>query len=205
MDNEAIEVLDKHCYLIRNALDIKEQITLFEDIQSRDKRSSAGDQLPRALYPSPKTVPLGDHKPSIKFGREAEKTVFSELVDKTNQTILATTTDNLCQYKSITLSAIEYESSNESHILKEHVDHDDSFVYLLNMGCTANFVVKGPNMGDRKFFKFNSGDLLVFDASTKGDVLHGIEGIESGCPLELANRFPILQNHRYGIQLRVRF
>ena len=253
-----LEVLDTHCYLIRNALDIQEQIAVFEDIQSKERTATYNQPTkPRALYPSPRTLQLGccddenneNFLTKIKFpaagddGGVRPTNIFSRLVDKANEIILRTPptmttmttavaataaeaaapTVNLCEYKSITLSVIEYEA--EKHTLAEHVDHDNSFVYLLSIGCTANFVVKGPTMAmvddnndkkEQQLIRLRSGDLLVFDASTKGNIRHGIQSIDNcssnkgelaSCPLpeELTNRFPILRNHRYGIQLRVRF
>ncbi|GMH73476.1 hypothetical protein TrRE_jg121, partial [Triparma retinervis] len=48
-----------------------------------------------------------------------------------------------------------------------------------------------------------SGDLLVFDASTEANILHGVEGIVEGtCPEGLGER---LREHRYGVQCRLKF
>ena len=206
-----VEVLDTSCYLIRNALGIKEQTTLFQDIRRKDQPFS--DQPKKALYPSPRSVRFGDNNQTkIKYERNAlasSPNIYSQLVDQANDAILQATAPsesvvNVSNYKSITLSAIEYKAA--SHTLAEHIDHDDSFVYLLSIGCAIHFVVKGPNMADKTTILLESGDLMVFDASTTGYILHGITSIENGsCPEALASAFPVLQNHRYGIQLRVRF
>lgn len=203
-----VEVLDTSCYLVRHALDMKNQIAFFQDIQRMDQPASSNQ--PKALYPSPRTVRFGDNnRTKIKYERGAlaeNPTMYSQLVDKANESIHNTTNKsvNLSHYKSITLSAIAYKAAQ--HTLAEHIDHDDSFVYLLSIGCTTNFVVKGPNMVEKTTIPLKSGDLIVFDASTTGNILHGISNIEaSSCPQELASGSPILQNHRYGIQLRVRF
>ena len=205
-----VEVLDTSCYLIRNALGIKEQTTLFQDIRRKDQTFS--DQPKKALYPSPRSVRFGDNNQTkIKYESNAlasSPNIYSQLVDQANDAILQATAPsesvNVSNYKSITLSAIEYKAA--SHTLAEHIDHDDSFVYLLSIGCAIHFVVKGPNMADKTTILLESGDLMVFDASTTGYILHGITSIENGsCPEALASAFPVLQNHRYGIQLRVRF
>ena len=135
------------------------------------------------------------------------------------------------------MSVIQYESPNGR--FPAHIDHcKDSFVYLVSLGCTANFMVKGPNMEEKKYFRFNSGDMLVFNASSEAAILHEVVGIvgdtkdneiileqttttgnsleqthdqilaedhDSSCPIALANTFPILQRHRYGVQCRVHF
>ena len=138
--------------------------------------------------------------------------MYRELVDKANARLRRATTTmttakapvNLSDdYKSITLSAIEYKAT--IHSLAEHVDHDDNWVYLLSLGCVTNFVVQGPNMAEKQSIRLYSGDLMVFDASTRGNILHGITSIEAACPPGLVDCFPVLQHHRYGIQLRVRF
>ena len=197
-----VEVMDKQCYLIRNALGMNEQMTIFEDIQSKDRRPK---DAPRALYPTPKTLLLGKNTPTIKY-EFGQNSVFNEMIDKANDTLIHQNLleNDINKYQSITVGAIEYESPN--HSLPEHIDHCTSFVYLLSLGCTANFMVKGPNMGCKKMFKFNSGDLLVFNASTEGAILHGITNIddETSCPVELGNKFTVLQKHRYGVQCRVR-
>ena len=208
MSKDDVQVLDKSCYLIRSALDIAEQLNLFEEIQGNDQPSNGQQPSNQALYPSPRTVRFGDNRQTkIKYDRSAlvaNPTVYSQLVDQANEAILQATKVDLSDYKSITLSAIEYEAA--THTLTEHIDHDDSFVYLLSIGCATNFVVQGPNMTDKTTIQLKSGDLMVFDASTTGNILHVISGVrESSCPAELASKFSILQNHRYGIQLRVRF
>ena len=198
-----IEVMDKQCYLIRKAMDIKKQMTLFEDIQSKDKSPK---DAPRALYPSPKTLLLGENEPSLKY-EFGQKSVFNEMIDNANDLLVNRNllTNDLYKYKSITVAAIEYPSPNGK--FPAHIDHSNSFVYLLSVGCTANFMVQGPNMECKKIFKFNSGDLLVFNASTDAAILHAVINIddETSCPVELGNTFPVLQKHRYGVQCRVHF
>ena len=64
------------------------------------------------------------------------------------------------------------------------------------------------SMMEPKRFQFFSGDMLVFNASTEAKVLHGVESIDetgSAAGVSLASRFPVLRNHRYGIQIRMRF
>ena len=71
----------------------------------------------------------------------------------------------------------------------------------------TNFMVKGPTMQTRFQFKFCSGDMLVFNASTEAAILHGVLSIDNGqsCPPELGDVFQKLRNHRYGVQTRSYF
>ena len=201
-----IEMLDKHCLLIRNGLDMNEQITLFQDIQSKDKSPK---DAPKAMYPSPKTLVFDQNKVSIKY-KSHQKSVYNEMVNKANDIINRNNMNinfdvELNKYQSITMSTIKYPSPN-GHFAA-HIDHDNSIVYLLSIGCTTNFMVKGPTMKDKKVFKFKSGDLLVFDASTKAAILHSVVNIDnsSSCPVELGNKFNVLQTNRFGVQCRVHF
>ena len=200
-----IEIMDKDCYLVRKALDMDEQMTLFEYIQSKDKTPK---NVPRALYPSPKTLVfgqdpvLGENEVSLKF-EFGQKSVVTEMIDEANDIMKRNLHIDFGKYKLITMSAIQYTSPN-GHF-PAHIDHSNSFVYLLSLGCTANFMVKGPNMNCKQIFKFNSGDLLIFNASTQAAILHEVVNIDADYPIELGNRFSVLQKHRYGIQCRVHF
>merc|ERR1711972_1183177 len=110
-------------------------------------------------------------------------------------------------YKSLSMATIRYEAPDGR--FPPHVDHcNDSFVFLASLGRTANFMVKGPAMDAQKNFKFCSGDMLVFDSSTKAALLHSCVSIdESASPVGdlLASKFPVLQKHRYGVQCRMWF
>jgi hypothetical protein len=67
-------------------------------------------------------------------------------------------------------------------------------------------MVKGPGMMEKQIFKFRSGDMLVFNASTEASILHAVMGIDvESCPRDLGIVFPILNNHRYCVQIRASF
>ena len=201
--NIRFEVMDDQCLLIRNALTMGEQIELFTDIQHRDKSPKTAM---KAMYPSPKTYIFGEDAPTLIFKFE-DGTMYNRLVNKANaimarnQLLLDT---DLKEYSSITMGAIKYPSPN-GHFAA-HIDHDDSFVYLMSIGCTANFMVKGPGMSEKKVIKFKSGDLLCFNASTHASILHEVVNIDdpSTCPDVLDQKFKVLKTHRVGVQCRVR-
>ncbi|GMI41179.1 hypothetical protein TeGR_g14031 [Tetraparma gracilis] len=85
-----------------------------------------------------------------------------------------------------------------------HVDHcDNSLVCLTSLGLTSRFMVQAPGMSEKQVLELSSGDLLVFDASSAANILHGVEGIvEGSCPEGLCET---LQKHRYGVQCRLTF
>merc|ERR1712012_1099951 len=107
-------------------------------------------------------------------------------------------------HTSMTMNAIQYRSPDGA--FPPHFDHcNGSFNYLMSLGCAANFMVKGPSMESPNHFKFRSGDLLVFNASTEAAILHGVVSIDDAgtCPAGLGESFQVLQTHRYGVQCRL--
>mmetsp|Transcript_6255 Transcript_6255/g.18500 ORF Transcript_6255/g.18500 Transcript_6255/m.18500 type:complete len:238 (-) Transcript_6255:76-789(-) len=212
-----IEVFDTACVLIRNALTLEEQERLCAYIEEKDK-TPAGK--PRAMVPAPQTLILGeDGHPQVRYVRGEDPTVVSALVEKASGILKQQLVDpascplisngkfKICDYRSLAMATIRYEAPDGR--FPAHVDHcSDSFVVLASLGRTANFMVKGLSMDARKDFKFCSGDVLVFDASTTAALLHSCVSIdESASPAGglLASKFPVLQKHRYGVQCRVFF
>merc|ERR1712062_752291 len=72
-----IEVFGQHCFLIRNALSMKQQIELFEYIVDKDKTPYS---QPRAMFSSPKTLILGDDSPLLKYQFQ-EMTLVNRMVE----------------------------------------------------------------------------------------------------------------------------
>ena len=203
--NIKIEVMDRNCFLLHGALDKDEQTRLFEYILEKDKTP---EKPSTAIFPSPKTLILGDDSPLLKF-EFGEKSLVNTMVDRVNDIAMRNKLSknvDLCKYKSIGMGVIKYLSPT-GHF-PAHIDHcNHSFVYLTSLGCTANFMVKTPSMETKRIFKFNSGDLLVFDASTEAAVLHEVVSIDDGtsCPDELGSVFDVMKTHRFGVQCRVHF
>jgi len=203
------EVIDAECFLIRNLLTLEEQTALFEYIQRHDKTPS---NLPRAMVPAPKTLSLGENgDPSITyaFGQDSPVNacvhMAGEILKEKGFNVIAGF--DVCQYRSLSMATIRYEAP-DGHF-PPHVDHcNDSFVFLASLGCTANFMVKGPSMQLQKRFKLCSGDMLVFNASTEAAILHSVVSIDetsSDAGQLLGTKFPVLQNHRYAVQCRMYF
>jgi len=207
-EQPTLEVLDADCILVRDLLTLEEQTQLVEYIQHHDKTPN---NLPRAMVPAPKTLQLGEAGcPNLRyvFG---ENTVVNAMVEKgarllqRNGLSVMGGFDLSSQYESLSMATIRYEAPDGR--FPPHVDHcNDSFVFLASLGCTANFMVKGPTMEAQKQFKFCSGDLLIFNASSRAAILHSVMSIdETGSKLGalLSSKFPVFQNHRYGVQCRM--
>ena len=239
-----LEVLDTECYLLRHALSMEEQINLFGFIQQKDRTDWAN--LPHCMNPTPKTLQFeqpaacntdsdaketkGTTGPTLNYTCH-DSTLVNNLI--TNAMDILDRNDLLVgEYKSISLATIKYPSPDGR--FAAHIDHcnDSSWVYLWSIGCAANFMVKGPNMDEKTVFSFNSGDLLVFNASSSAAILHEVAlitlitriitlvtriitlitlikvvsiGPQDTCPSALQELYQVLQQHRYGIQCRVRF
>jgi len=84
--------------------------------------------------------------------------------------------------------------------LNGHCDKILGWVVLFSLGCSANFWIKGPQMKQREYIKFESGDTLVFNGGTEYNIMHGIDSINPNtCP----NFFPEeIHDQRISIQFR---
>lgn len=206
--NLAIEVMAEECYLIRDLLGFDAQTALFQYIQDRDR--TPWNDLPKTMVPAPKTLLLGDNQPSLLFAA-GDRSLVGNMIKSASAVLgrnaghlgMKTSCNLLKNYASFSMAAIRYKVPDGR--FPPHVDHcDNNFVFLTSLGCTAKFMVRGPETTETKNFQFRSGDVLVFNASTKAAILHGVLGIEGGaCPAALGNAFPVLQDHRYGVQCRV--
>ena len=136
--NIEIEAMDKHCLLLRRTLTMEEQMALFADIERKDKTP---EPAMKPMYPSPKTLVFDEENVVLRFNAE-NNSLYNQLIHKANDIIARNQEHHelndvdLTQYRSITMGAIKYPSPN-GHF-PAHIDHDDSFVYLLSIGCTAN-------------------------------------------------------------------
>jgi len=189
------------------------------------------------MNPTPKTLIFNDNQSTLKFiGKgDEDDNVYNQLIihhtnanlqeyshQNNNSELTETLTKMITSYassfsethkqpSSMSVAVIRYKPPNDNFPL--HIDHtnNNSYVYLLNLGCSANFIVKGPvNNEKKKEFKFQSGDVLVFDPSSNAGILHGVSSIN-------VNDFPTMddgeeccipkdfQRFRFGVQCRVKW
>ena len=205
-----VEVLldDRPCYLIRNCLNLTQQTTIYQDITFRSKDTD--NRSKPCMHPTPKTIIFDGNQSTLKFS--GRNNVYYDLIVRTANDILkkevallqkshsfftTTSTDST----KMSVGVIRYQVPNGN--FPNHIDHcnDNSFVYLLSLGCSANFVVKGPE-SEKQVFRFNSGDVLVFDPSSDAAIVHGVTSINGDdFPLNCPNEF---QQFRFGVQCRVK-
>ena len=218
-----LEILDTECFLIRHCLTVEEQIALFEYIDACDVTPPEGTTTRRAMVPAPTTLVLGKNdrgEPQrvLHYAQGDDSMVTgivrkaSEILKEQNLHVFGenNSSRNVFDHHALTMAVIRYEAPDGK--FPPHVDHcNDSLVFLTSLGLTANFLVRGPTTTDATtttHFKFGSGDLLVFNASTEAALLHGVVGIDavgSGEGALLGEKFPVLQKHRYGVQCRMTF
>ena len=220
---------DQHCYLIRNCLQLSEQIAIHHDICSRSMKENVDDKPPPpCMYPTPKTIIFSGNQSTLKFNGEDEN-VYNDFIvqnanlslqswamkrnnnnDHQDEELLRITKPCSTSSNSTPMSVgvIRYQVPNGA--FPEHVDHcnDNSWVYLLSLGCTANFVVRGRDKTkERQLIQLKSGDVLVFDPSSDAAILHGVKSISSEHPVDGVGEevCPIdFQQYRFGVQCRVK-
>lgn len=207
-----IEKVDQNCYLIRNALDQKEQSEIFQEILDQSQHT---DNKPKAcMNPSPKTIIFDGNRSTLQFDLDNNSpAIFNQFIQSMKKILFhensgceAMMKEGVKQCNHLSMGAIRYKAPDGS--FPDHVDHCSSFVFLLSLGCTSNFAVRGPLLLEEEkyqVFRFHSGDVIIFDASSKANISHGVRNIISeSCPSELGEIFPSMQNHRFGIQCRVK-
>ena len=193
---------NQHCYLVRNCLDRSEQTQVFQEILERSKNTD--NSANRAcMNPTPKTIIFDGNQSTIKF---SGSNLFGDLiVSKANAIILQNKQGWIRDNHNVadiqmSVGVIRYPVPDGHFPL--HVDHcnDHSWVYLLSLGCTANFVVQ-EGQSEKRTLSLKSGDVLVFDPSTKAAITHGVQSIvaeyPAGCPEDF-------QQYRFGVQCRVK-
>ena len=206
---------DRQCYLIRNCLSLSEQSLIYQDIL---KQSADTDNTTvTCMYPTPKTIIFDDNQSILKFN--TNDNLYSQLIvqkanaslqevhNKQDENLPKMITSDPDIIMAISVGVIRYPVPNGN--FPEHVDHcnDSSWVYLLSLGCTANFVVQGPHRSshDKQTFQFNSGDVLVFDPSTDAAIVHGVKSIhEDGFVGTNNYSHEDFQRYRFGVQCRVK-
>ena len=202
-----VEELVPSCFLLRSALELQEEVRLFDFVMEKD--GTDWDSIRPCMNPTPKTLELvsqpgAEKSPTLDFCSENEAAVV-EMVGKAIGIL------NWSRpIKSMTMAAIRYCASGSSPTIGScfppHVDHcnDGSWVVLFSLGCTADFHVKTPGTAQHSF-EMQSGEILVFDPSSEAAIMHGVAGVggAQSCARELGDRFEALRGSRYGVQCRV--
>ena len=201
---------DCPCYLIRNCLDASEQTAIYQDILHRSKHTD--NRSKPCMQPTPKTIIFDDNQSMLKI--TDGDNIYNELIVQAANRVLkkkgvlqkkhqrfATACNTDARITTMSVGVIRYQVPNGC--FPEHIDHcnDDSWVYLLSLGCSANFVVKSSS--EKQQFRFRSGDVLVFDPSSDAAIIHGVSSIY-GDEAQLSDSPEDFQKFRFGVQCRVK-
>eukprot|EP00756_Hemistasia_phaeocysticola_P045033 Hpha_TRINITY_DN18804_c0_g1::TRINITY_DN18804_c0_g1_i1::g.26345::m.26345 len=198
-------------HLLAGALTLEEQVRLFSFINDRD--STDWEKLAPCMNPTPKTLEFVQQQ-----GTESARTLSYGPNDETAVVEMVTKAIGMLGWrkaiKSMTVAVIRYCPSGSHPCVGSccppHVDHcnDGSWVVLMSLGRTATFHIQTPGMAQRHTFDMNSGDVVVFDPSSKAAVVHGVAGVvcEEEASIrgdELGAKFDVLRSSRFGVQCRV--
>ena len=125
---------------------------------------------------------------------ERMSSIFMELQDKIKKFLSMETYINITEnYNETFIKSLEYKTINGR--LDRHCDGVNGWVFIYSLGNTANFFVND------KEFEFHSGDVLIFDSSKKGKIIHGVESIKiNSCPVHLIDN---LNHLRISVQIRL--
>ena len=121
---------------------------------------------------------------------------------------------DISKYRVQGITSLKYPSINGQ--LGIHCDGNPSVVFLYSIGCTCNFYVFGDKMRknedkksvdkrkDGQIFKFKSGDMLFFDASSEANIQHGIISVDDSdtCPKFLKEKCKGIEKFRISCQIR---
>lgn len=209
----AAETITDECYLVRGALDLREQIELSTYIAARDKTPSDDGSRP-VMVPAPRTLILGDDgvTPTVSY-RPEDTSIVTAVVSKTIEFLKSaglgemSIANEMANYARMSMGTIRYRAPDGR--FPPHVDHcEKSAVFLISIGRSANFMVRGKDDAEATRFQMHSGDVLLFNASSEAKILHGVEGIDLGASdsgEELSMRHSVFRLHRYGVQCRLHF
>ena len=79
--NSSVEVLiqDSPCYLIRDCLNLSEQISIYNDIINRSNEIDNSSK--KCMNPTPKTIIFNDNQSSLKFSKgDVDDNVYNQLI-----------------------------------------------------------------------------------------------------------------------------
>ena len=211
-----IEEFEERCILLRNLLSIGEQIELFGELEEEEQESST--KLEKHLGSKYDKDKIRKDGTASMFTRQnisgdllteyCADSIYSKIIQKAINSLQSNyklKCMNLDERKLGHIQALKYISPNGN--FKNHVDKffGDNIVLLFSLGCTANFYLNTPKMKNEQIFKFQSGDMLCFDANSSAKIMHGILNIDdkSSSPQPLQSKYPNASKYRIGFQLRM--
>ena len=201
----------QHCYLIRKCLRPSDQYAIYQDVLNRSTDDLNNTAKPTCMYPSPKTIIFDGNQSTLKF---IDDNIYNQLIVKKANASLQNIEEVHPHIAGdpnkikMSVGVIRYSVTNGN--FPEHIDHcnDNSWVYLLSLGRSANFVVQAGRRGEKREFQFKRGDVLVFDPSSEAAIVHGVKSIGHDEDSFFAGKDDCIsedfRRYRYGVQCRVK-
>ena len=211
-DYEFIE-FQQNCILLKNIITIDEQFDLYKAVikgSSYTKQPKGKVNANKNFTNIMKIIPTHKHH-QCRLSPIYSK-LFDRAYDKINNKLSSKIKTKLPLKSTIykhRMKGYQYIAPNGN--IHRHIDNRPGFVALYSIGCTVNFYVNGPKMKIKNGiqFKFESGDILIFSATKRDGINHGVDNVIDGsCPQQLLDKDPVLcekLNHvRISIQTRFR-
>ena len=98
--------------------------------------------------------------------------IFQDIIDKGCDVACNESDDIPSTFKPEYITSFKYPLKDGT--LTGHCDKKKSWILLISLVQSCGFYIKGPDMAKRKYFEFKSRDCLIFDASSKANIFHGI-------------------------------
>eukprot|EP01084_Bolivina_argentea_P085553 154635_1 len=208
--NQNIIELEENCILLRNMFDIEEQCELYSAIIKISALTLKGK-----IKANKNWTRLMRIQPTNKAHKGRNSPIYDKLFDRTFNTLYAmnnikTKLPSLSSIGKHTMRANLYPAPHGN--IYRHYDKRNGYVLLYSLGCSIIFYVKGPQMdkknGSGITFEMHSGDILLFDASTRARIEHGVDKVLPGtCPVQLLQKIKKhpkfdLNNVRISVQTR---
>lgn len=201
----------ENCILLKNMISIDEQFDLYRAVikgSSYTKQPKGKVNQNKNFTNIMKIIPTHKHH-QCRLSPIYE-ILFDRAYDKINNTqdIITKLPPKSTIYKH-RMKGYQYIAPNGN--IHRHIDNRPGFVMLYSIGCTVTFYVNSPKITEKDGiqFKFESGDILVFSATKRDGIDHGVDNvIDESCPKLLLNKDPKLcekLNHvRISVQTRFR-
>eukprot|EP01084_Bolivina_argentea_P220691 373975_1 len=195
------------CVLIRNGLNIDEQCELYETLLISTKYPLDNKRYKNSKAMTCEIVSKWDMFNPLHYKRDYGMRILDKYVNKSLQylyTFKTKTIYDINDYNKLQIRASKYTYPKGKLI--PHCDGFPGFIILIALGCDVNFMIKSHlfnNKNQEINFVFKSGDIVIFDSSTKANIIHEVKGVvPNTCPNEILNKYSEFKQTRISIQWR---
>ena len=164
-----IKKYHKNCILIKRLLSIEEQINLwkqvinltchFQETQTKNAKSNFRKII--------------NMRCTTKKWKNKVPQIFTNIIDKTCEIASKESQSIPSSFNPEYITTFKYPLKNGKYT--GDTDKNGKWVMLISLAQTCLFFIqKGNKTKTKQEFKFESGDCLIFDASAKAKIYHGM-------------------------------